>query len=83
MNKSIINREGWHTTRDGFRYYIKGGRIIYGIADLDDGSELLMYQYKVCRTNSGEVFDYKRVTPLARYYNLKRFGWSPLIGGKK
>lgn len=81
MNKSIITREGWHTTNDGFRYYIKGGRIIYGIADLDDGSELRMYQYKVCRTNSGDGFAYKRVTPLARYYNLTRYVWSPSIGG--
>ena len=82
MNKSIITREGWHTTHDGFRYYIKGGRIIYGIVELDDGSELRMYQYKVRHTNSGEVFDYKRVTPLARYYNLIRYVWSPSIGGK-
>ena len=79
MNKSIITREGWHVTNDGFRYYVEGGRIIYGIVALDDGSELRMYQYKVCRTNSGEVSVLKRVTPLARYYNLKRYGWSPLI----
>ena len=82
MNKSIITREGWHVTHDGFRYYVDGGRIIYGIADLDDGTELLMYQYKVRRTNSGEVFDYERVTPLARYYNLNRYVWSPSVGGK-
>ena len=82
MNKSIITREGWHVTRDGVRYYVEGGRIIYAIVDLDDGSELRVYQYKVCRTNSGEDFDYERVTPLARYYNLKRYVWSPSIGGK-
>ena len=82
MNKSIITRDGWHVTRDGFRYYIEGRRIIYGIVNLDDGSELRMYQYKVCRTKSGEVSGYKRVTPLARYYNLKRYVWSPSIGGK-
>ena len=82
MNKSIITREGWHVTHDGFRYYVDGGRIIYGIADLDDGTELLMYQYKVRRTNSGEVFDYESVTPLARYYNLNRYVWSPSVGGK-
>ena len=77
MNKSIITRDGWHVTHDGFRYYVEGGRIIYGIADLDDGSELRMYQYKVRRTKSGEVFDYKRVTPLARYCNLTRYVWRP------
>lgn len=82
MNKSIITREGWHVTHDGFRYYVGGGRIIYGIINLDDGSELRMYQYKVRRTKSGKVFDYKRVTPLARYYNLARYVWSPSIGGK-
>ena len=77
MNKSIITREGWHVTHDGFRYYVEGGRIIYGIVDLDDGSELRLYQYKIRRTKSGEVFDYKRVMPLARYCNLKRYVWSP------
>lgn len=82
MNKSIITREGWHTTQDGFRYYVECGRIIYGIVDLDDGSELRMYQYKVRRTKSGKVIDYKRIVPLARYYNLKRYVWSPSIGGK-
>lgn len=82
MNKSIITREGWHITHGGFRYYVEDGRIIYGIADLDDGSELRMYQYKVRKTKSGKVFDYKRVTPLARYYNLTRYVWSPSIGGK-
>lgn len=81
MNKSIINREGWHVTHDGFRYYVEGGRIIYGIVELDDGSELRMYQYKILRTKSGEVFDCKRVMPLARYYNLTRYGWRPSIGG--
>ena len=82
MNNSMMKRDGWHTTHDGFRYYIKGGRIIYGISDLDYGSELRMYQYKVRRTNSGEVFEYERVTPLARYYNLTRYVWSPSVGGK-
>ena len=82
MNKSIITREGWHVTHDGFRYYVEGGRIIYGIADLDDGSELRMYQYKACRANSGDLFHFKRVTPLARYYNLTRYFWRPSIGGK-
>lgn len=82
MNKSIITREGWHVTHDGFRYYIEGGKIIYGIVNLDDGSELRMYQYKVRRTKNGDLFDYKRVTPLARYYNLNRYVWSPSIGGK-
>ena len=82
MNKSIITRDGWHVTHDGFRYYIECGRIIYGIADLDDGSELLMYQFKVRRTKRGEVIDYERITPLARYYNLTRYVWSPSIGGK-
>ena len=77
MNKSIITREGWHATRDGFRYYVEDDRIIYGIADLDDGSELRMYQYKVRRTKSGEVFEYERVTPLARYCNLTRYVWRP------
>lgn len=81
MNKSIITREGWHVTHDGFRYYVECGRIIYGIVNLDDGSELRMFQYKVRRTKSGRVFDYKRVRPLARYYNLTRYVWSPLIGG--
>lgn len=80
MNKSIITREGWHVTRDGFRYYVKDGRIIYGVVELDDGSELRVYQYEV-RRKSGKVFDYKRVTPLARYYNLTRYVWSPSIGG--
>ena len=85
MNKSIIDREGWHVTHDGFRYYIKGGRIIYGIVNLDDGSEVRLFQYKVRRTKSGKVFDYKRVTPLARYYNLTRYVWSPFFvdGGDK
>lgn len=82
MNKSIINREGWHVTHDGFRYYVEGGRIIYGIVELDDGSEIRMYQYKILRKQSGEVFDCKRVTPLARYYNLTRYGWCPSIGGE-
>lgn len=82
MNKSIINREGWHVTHDGFRYYVKGGRIIYGIVELDDGSEIRMYQYKILRTKSGEVFDCKRVMPLARYCNLTRYGWRPSIGGE-
>ena len=81
MNKSIISREGWHVTQNGFRYYVEDGKIIYGIAELNDGSELRMYQYKVQRTKSGKVFDYKRVTPLARYYNLTRYVWSPSIGG--
>lgn len=80
MNKSIITREGWHVTRDGFRYYVKDGRIIYGVVELDDGSELRVYQYEV-RRKIGKVFDYKRVTPLARYYNLTRYVWSPSIGG--
>lgn len=82
MNKSIIARDGWHVTHDGFRYYVEGGRIIYGIADIDDGSELRMYQYKVRRMHSGNIIDYKRVMPLARYYNLTRYVWSPSIGGK-
>ena len=82
MNKSIITREGWHVTRDGFRYYVEGDRIIYGIVDLGDGSELRIYQYKVRRTKSGKVFDYKRIMPLARYYNLTRYVWSPSMGGK-
>ena len=77
MDKSIITREGWHVTHGGFRYYVEGGRILYGIINLDDGSELRMYQYKVRRTKSGKVFDYKRVTPLARYYNLTRYVWRP------
>ena len=81
MNKSVITREGWHVTRDGFRYYVEDGRIIYGIVDLGDGSELRTYQYKVRRTKSGEVIDYERITPLARYYNLDRYVWSPSIGG--
>lgn len=82
MNKSIITRDGWHVTHDGFRYYVECGRIIYGIAVHDDGSELLMYQYKVRRTKSGKVFDYKRVMPLARYYNLTRYVWRSSIGGE-
>lgn len=82
MNKSIITREGWHSTHDGFRYYIEGGRIMYGIVTLDDGSELRVCQYKVRRTKSGKVFDYKRITPLARYNNINRYVWSPSIGGK-
>lgn len=82
MNKSIITREGWHVTRDGFRYYVEGGRIIYGIVDFDDGSEIRVYQYKVRRTKSGKVIDYKRITPLARYNNLNRYVWSQSIGGK-
>ena len=77
MNKSIITREGWHVTRDGFRYYVKGGRIIYGIVDTDDGAGVRMFQYKVRRTKSGKVFDYKRITPIARYYNVTRYVWSP------
>lgn len=81
MNKSIITREGWHVTHDGFRYYVEGGRIIYGIINLDDGSELRMYQYKVCRKSMHVTF-YVRVTPLARYYNLTRYVWRPSIGGK-
>lgn len=81
MNKSIITREGWHVTHDGFRYYVEGGRIIYGIINLDDGSELRMYQYKVGRKSRHDTF-YVRVKPLARYYNLTRYVWSPSIGGK-
>ena len=81
MNKSIITREGWHTTQDGFRYYVKCGRIIYGIAVLDDGSELRVYQYKVCRKSEHVTF-YVRVKPLARYYNLNRYIWRPSIGGE-
>lgn len=80
MNKSIITREGWHVTNRGFRYYVGDGRIIYGIVDLSDGTELCIYQYKVRRTKSGEVIDYKRVTPIARYYNLTRYVWIPSIG---
>ena len=82
MNKSIITRDGWHVTHDGFRYYVEGGRIMYGIIDLDDGSELRLYQYKVGRKSRHVTF-HVRVTPLARYYNLKRYSWSPLIGGNK
>lgn len=78
MNKSII-RDGWHVTHDGFRYYVEGGRIIYGIINLDDGSEHRVYQYKACRTKSGKVFGFERVTPLARYYNLIRYGWCTSI----
>ena len=82
MNKSIITREGWHVTRDGFRYYVEDDRIIYGTVNLDDGTDIRMYQYKVRRTKSGKVIDCKRITPLARYYNLTRYVWSPSIGGK-
>ncbi len=81
MNKSIITREGWHVTHGGFRYYVEGGRIIYGIINLDDGSELRLYQYKVGR-KSGHVTLHVRVTPLARYYNLTRYVWRPSIGGE-
>ena len=82
MNKSIITREGWHVTRDGLRYYVEDDRIIYGFVDLDDGSVLRMYQYKVRRTKSGKVVDYERIMPLARYSNLTRYVWRPSIGGK-
>lgn len=82
MNKSIITRDGWHVTNRGFRYYVEDGRIIYGIVDLDDGSELRVYQYKVLRTKRGDVVDYKRVTPIARYSNLVRYVWIPSTGGK-
>lgn len=81
MNKSIITREGWHVTHDGFRYYVEGGRIIYGLVNLDDGSELMLYQYKVGRKSRHVTF-YVRVKPLARYYNLTRYVWRPLTGGK-
>lgn len=81
MNKSIITREGWHVTNKGFRYYVEGGRIMYGIVNLDDGSEHRMYQYKVGRKSRHVIF-YERVTPLARYYNLNRFVWRPSIGGE-
>lgn len=75
MNKSIINREGWHTTRHGFRYYVEGGKIIYGLARRYDGSDIKMFQYKVVLGNFGRVIGYKRIKPLARYYNLTRYVW--------
>ena len=82
MNKSNITREGWHVTHQGFRYYVEDGRIIYGIANFDDGTELRMYQYKVRYSKSGEVFDYKRITPLATYGNIKRYVWRSSTGGE-
>lgn len=81
MNKSIINREGWHITHDGFRYYVEDGRIIYGLVNLDDGSELRLYQYKVGRKSKHVTF-YVRVKPLARYNNLTRYVWRPSTGGE-
>lgn len=74
MNKSIINREGWHTTQHGFRYYVEGGRIIYGVAGQYNGTDIKLFPYKVKR-NSGNVTFYERVEPLARYSNLTRYVW--------
>lgn len=74
MNKSIINREGWHTTRHGFRYYVEGGKIIYGLAGRYNGTDIKLFPYKVKR-KSGHVTFYERVEPLARYYNLTRYVW--------
>jgi hypothetical protein len=74
MNKSIITREGWHITRDGFRYYVEGGRIIYGIATLYDGTEVKVFPFKV-QKDRGLIIGYDRVEPLARYYNLTRYDW--------
>lgn len=74
MNKSIITREGWHVTRAGFRYYVEGGRIIYGIASLYDGSEVKVFPFKV-RCDRGIIIGYEQIEPLARYYNLTRYVW--------
>lgn len=74
MNKSIINREGWHTTQHGFRYYVEGGKIIYGLAERYNGMEIKLFPYKVKR-KSRHVTIYERVEPLARYYNLTRYVW--------
>lgn len=74
MNKSIINREGWHTTQHGFRYYVEGGKIIYGLARRYNGTDIKLFPYKVKR-KSGDVTFYERVEPLARYYNLTRYVW--------
>lgn len=75
MNKSIITREGWHTTNHGFRYYIENGRILYGVASRYDGEDVTLYPHKVIQNKQGCVFGYERVEPLARYYNLTRYVW--------
>lgn len=75
MNKSIITREGWHTTQDGFRYYVENGRIVKGIGTFYDGSERTLYPFKEVRGKSGNIIGYDRVEPLARYYNLTRYVW--------
>lgn len=74
MNKSIITREGWHTTNHGFRYYIENGRILYGVASRYNGQDVTVYPHKVIAKN-GTVYGYERVEPLARYYNLTRYVW--------
>ena len=76
MNKSIITREGWHVTRDGFRYYVEGGKIIYGLARRYNGKDIKLFPYKVKR-KSRYVTIYERVEPLARYCNLTRYVWRP------
>lgn len=75
MNKSIITREGWHTTHDGFRYLVEDGRIIRGVGTFDDGVEHTLYPFREVRDRNGKILFYDRVTPLARYYNLTRYIW--------
>lgn len=75
MNKSIIAREGWHTTRDGFRYYVENGRIVRGIGVSYDGSEHTLYPYREIRGKGGRIIGYDSVEPLARYYNITRYTW--------
>ena len=79
MNKSIITREGWHTTNHGFRYYVEGGRILYGMSSFYNGNDVTLYPHKVCY-KGGRIIGYERVEPLARYYNITRHVWRTIRG---
>ena len=64
--KNVMS-DGWHYTREGFRYYVEAGRIVRGVTS----KEMTCYPYRW----DAKYNCYTSVSPIATYSNLRRLTW--------